>query len=387
MRLLIFDFGSYTYEDIYDSLRDMGVSMRVVSYSFRDKNNDEFFEHRFSKVLHEEKYDAVFSVNFFPLVAKCCYRENIKYISWSYDNPLNVKSIEETLGYPTNYVFLFDRIQCLGYINKGFTNIYHMPLAVNPKRLEAINLTKAEHERFDSEISFVGKLYDTDFAKYRALTNDFQKGFIDSTMNAQKNLYGGFLLENSITEEFVEGINASIKESHPDSNFKLNRESLIYAMSAEITRNERLTILGFLSRHHELKMYTREKNEILSNAKFCGSCGYLDEMPRIFKASKVNLNISLKCIQSGIPLRCMDICGAGGFLLSNYQPELDEFFINGEEIVLYESVEDAIEKAEFYLKHDDLRRKIAANGHIKVVTEFNYKNQFAKIFEIAGLDV
>jgi len=385
MRLLIFDFGSYTYDDVSDGIRRLGIEYKSVAYHFNDKNHDDFFEHRFTKVLRDGEYDAVFSVNYFPLVAKCCYENNILYLSWSYDNPLNVPDIENTLGYSTNRVFLFDRAQVAGYQGMGFDNIFHLPLAVNTHRLDSLIISREEHRRFDSEISFVGKLYDSDFDSFRALCSEYQKGYLDSVMNAQQNLYGAYLLDELIDDIFVDEINKFIVEGHPDTEFRLNKEALVYAMAANITRRDRLVILGILSRHHELKLYTREINEYLSGAQYCGSCGYLDEMPKVFRCSKINLNITFKGIQTGIPLRCMDVMGAGGFLLSAYQPELDEFFVNGQELVMYESVEDAIEKAEFYLNHEEIRKKIAVSGHERVSRDYSYEKQLMKMFSCVGI--
>ena len=42
----------------------------------------------------------------------------------------------------------------------------------------------------------------------------------------------------------------------------------------------------------------------------------------------------------------MDILGAGGFLLSNYQPELAEYFEDGKEVVMYHSRADLVEKVQ-----------------------------------------
>ena len=112
---------------------------------------------------------------------------------------------------------------------------------------------------------------------------------------------------------------------------------------------------------------------------------YSTKMPLLFKSTKVNINPSLRLIRTGIPQRALDIMGAGGFLLSNYQPELAEFFENGEEAVMYDSVQDAVEKCDYYIRHDDERRRIARNGYIKVKNEFNYEKQLRKMFELAGL--
>lgn len=387
MKLLVFEWGAYTQPDINACFDKYHIKYRIVSYHFNNKNEDSFFLHRFPKFLTEDSYDAVFSVNYFPLVAQVCMEHNIKYLSWSYDNPLNVHNIEDTLGFSTNYVFLFDKKQAEGYRNKGFQNVFHLPLAVNTDRLDKIVLTQKECELYRSEISFVGKLYQSPLGDYMSAMEDYVKGFIDSICEAQLKLYGCYFIDDLLTDEFMKRINTHYHTLKPDTEFYLTKEALSYACAAQVTRKERLLLLGLLSAHHQLKLYSREQNELLKNAEYMGNCSYLYQMPRIFKASDINLNITLKILQTGIPLRALDILGCGGFLLSNYQEELAENFEHEKEIVLYESIEDACEKADFYTKHSELKKKIAGNGYQKTKEEFSYKKQLAALFETAGIDL
>ena len=95
-------------------------------------------------------------------------------------------------------------------------------------------------------------------------------------------------------------------------------------------------------------------------------------MTEVFATSKININISLRSILTGIPLRVVDILGAGGFCLTNYQAELSEYFENGCELVWFDSPEDLIDKAEYYLAHNDEREQIAANGHEAAEKLFSY---------------
>lgn len=385
MKLLIFEWGAYTQPDINACFDRCHIDYRIVSYHFENKNEDAFFSHRFPAFLKEDAYDAVFSVNYFPLVAEACYQNRIKYLSWSYDNPLNVPDIEATLGLPTNYVFLFDKIQVNSYAKKGFRNVYHLPLAVNTDRLDKIRLTKSERSLFQSEISFVGKLYRSPLEEYMAAMDDYCKGYIDSICETQFKLYGCYLIDNAITDSLLERINGHYRELKADTRFRLSKEALSYACAAQITRKERLLLLSLLSAHYQVKLYSREQNEILKQVQYMGSARYLSDMPKVFKASAVNLNITLKILQTGMPLRTLDILGAGGFLLSNYQEELAENFINEEEVVLYESIEDAYAKADFYLKHEDLRQRIARSGYEKAKQFFSYEVQLSKLFKQAGL--
>lgn len=108
-------------------------------------------------------------------------------------------------------------------------------------------------------------------------------------------------------------------------------------------------------------------------------------MPGVFRCSRLNLCPTLKSIQSGIPLRSLDIMGAGGVLFSNFQPELAEYFESGKDLILYESMEDAFAKADFYLKHEELRKEIARSGYERIRQDFSYPDRIRQMFETAGL--
>lgn len=110
-----------------------------------------------------------------------------------------------------------------------------------------------------------------------------------------------------------------------------------------------------------VELYTHHPSSLLPKAEYIGPVDYYDTMPYIFQHSRINLNITLKSIHSGIPLRCMDIMGSGGFLLTNYQEDFLDDFQPGEDLVFYESEDDFLDKITYYLSHDAERRQIAAN--------------------------
>lgn len=103
------------------------------------------------------------------------------------------------------------------------------------------------------------------------------------------------------------------------------------------------------------------------------------EMPLVFKYSKINLNITLRSIRNGIPLRAMDIMGAGGFLLTNYQNDFSMHFVDGEDYVSYSDREDMLNKIKYYLEHEDERKMIAENGCRKVREEHTYTQRLSEI--------
>ena len=296
-----------------------------------------------------------------------------------------MEHIEETLNNPVNYVFLFDKIQFWNYAQKGFETVYHLPLGVNRSRLLNFNASKNDYQKYGAEVSFVGNLYESKVHELLAPMNEYTKGYLKSLMHLQSQIYGYYLFNELISEELIEDINSQYAALNPDTKFKISKAALTFAMASEVTRNERLILLNLCGRRHNTKFYSYDKCDLIKDVFNCGSLDYVTEMPKVFATSKINLNPSLRIIQTGIPLRAFDIMGAGGFLLSNYQEELAEYFVNEEDMVIYESVEDALDKINFYLLHEELRSKIAENGRRKTLEEHSLQECFEKIVNVAGI--
>lgn len=383
MNILFYDMGSYTYQDFLYYLQAAGHTCQTVYYHFPDKFEDPFFCKRFSEYLITDTYDCVVSVNFFPLVALLCYQHHIKYLSWCYDSPLEERLLEY-FHYETNYIFLFDRIEVSQYQAMGYDHIYHLPLAVNAERLNKLTFGFKQTAHFQGDISFVGQIYNSPLEPLLYAANDTVKGYIEGILQSQLRVYGYYFVDELITDYLLEEINNSFQKLG-QSSVILNRRGLSYAIATEITHLERSFLLEELAELCDVRFYTTGTYSLSPKVKLCGPAKYHDEMPCIFRNSKLNLNPTLKCIQSGIPLRALDIMGAGGVLLSNFQPELAEYFEDGTDVIMYSSMEDAIDKADFYLRNDSLREKIAASGYLRVSEEFTYPSRIRQMMEIAQL--
>lgn len=384
MNILFYDMGSYTYQDFLYYLEKAGHHCRTVYYHFPDKFEDDFFVHRFSVYLAEASYDVVISVNFFPLVAQLCYQHHIKYLSWCYDSPLEER-LKVHFAYETNYIFLFDRIEVAQYRAEGYTQVFHLPLAVNTKRLDALSYTPAQIASYQADVSFVGHLYDSPLDALLYLADEYCKGFVEGLIQAQLRIYGYNFLDTLITDELLERLNDAYKKMGQMA-VTLNRRGLSFAIAAQITHLERTFLIEQMGELYDTRFYSTKPYGFTTPVKSCGPVKYHTQMPGVFRYSRLNLCPTLKSIQSGIPLRSLDIMGAKGVLLSNYQPELAEYFEDERDLLLYESMEDAFAKADFYLKHEDLRKEIALNGYRKVCEEFSYPDKIRQMFEQAQLD-
>ncbi len=385
MKLLIYHWNSYFQYDIFELCKEQNISFQIFEWKFESKNCDEKFDKWFCDTIDEKEYDALLSVNYYPVLSEVCAKKQMKYIAWCYDAPLNVERIEETLGNPNNYVFLFDKVQFEGYAQKGFQTVYHLPLGVNRSRLMKLKISDEEYEKYAAEVSFVGNLYESRLYDFISPLDDYTKGYLQTLGDIQFMIYGYYLFDELISEELITNINSQYLAKNPNTKLYLSKQALTFAMASEVTRRERLILLSLCGKRYCTKFYSYDNSDLIKGVIQCGSVDYIQETPKVFACSKINLNPSLRIIQTGIPLRAFDIMGAGGFLLSNYQEELLEHYENGVDMVIYESMEDAIEKVEYYLKHDDIRCKIAENGRRKTLEEHSLQECMAKILETAGI--
>ena len=380
MNILLYDFlNSYIQPDLVYYLEKMGHHCTNVLYRQQfDRYNDESFKTRMERDLKSGHYDLVLTTNFWPVVSKVCKAKDIKYVSWFFDSPPNLPTAE-CMEYECNRIYFFARADYEKYKAMGLDNVYYLPLAVNVDRLSKVAVDEG---KFGSEISFVGRLYESMLPALMSHMDDYQKGFIDGIIKIQLQLYGGYIIDDVITEEFTESVRKRYK-SLSDKAIQVSQKELAWAVASHVTHLERMTLLSILGKRHQVKLYTFELSEdekrILESVEFCGSVDYLSEMPQVFSASKINLCPVLKANKSGIPLRALDVMGCGGFLLSSYQSELYEYFLDGEECVMYTSLEDAIAKADFYLAHDDLRQQIANAGRARIEEAFRYEDRIEEL--------
>ena len=382
MRILYYLWEEPNDADGMECLKRMGHEVFSFSYPLKDKLNDIAFAKNIEQILKESVYDCIFTFNFFPIISKVACAYHIKYISWVYDSP-HLTLYAKTVFSENNYIFCFDRFEVNRLRAYGVEQIYHMPLAVNTKRLEQV-FSKVEEMKYSYEVSFLGNLYNNEYNFFDQIRNmpEYYKGFFDGLIKTQTQIFGCDVAAEVITEALYEKIKTFVAINLEPEMFIREREVFLNFVQRKVTVEERPEILRKISEKYSLSHFAYEKAPTLTQVNFCGYADYMKEMPFVFRGSKINLNITLRSILSGIPLRCMDIMGAGGFLLSNYQPELAEFFRDGQEMVMYESQDDLMGKIEYYLSHEKERKDIAMCGKEKIEKEFSYEKKLSDIFRI-----
>lgn len=259
MNILLHDFGSYIQPDLIAHLSDMGHHCKNLIYPLPNPLEDEYYEKYIAAHLNAGQYDCVISTNFLPLLAKICYRHNTKYLAWSYDSPLP-KEHMEYYAYPTTYLFLFDRLEVEDFRKMGLTNVYHLPLAVNTKRLSTIAVSDADRERFTCDLSFVGRFYESQLNKILSSQDEYTIGFIKALTDAQFKFSGFPLLEDIIDDTLLKRINDNLTQRgvvfHSGQQSGITKAALLLCMNYQITHNERIILLRLMNSFCKVHLYS-----------------------------------------------------------------------------------------------------------------------------------
>lgn len=375
MRILFWQWNAFLEKGIEEAFRKMNMTYDVFPYVLQNWEKEDVFLEKLERQIRENPYDVVFSVNYTPLISQICKDFSMYYISWVYDSPVHIRNTE-AMREACNRIYFFDRGQAQQYQEAGIP-AYHLPLAASSEVFAAASVR--EKTAYGGQVALVGQLYQTDYLKYAALLEEYQRGYLEGLIRSQQQVYGGYFLGGLVTDELLEKLNARYREVS-DGKIQIDQRQLEFLLASEVTGRERYLALALLSNRYKVSLYSKNRDERLKNVVQMGYVDYYTQMPQVFAKTQVNLNISLKTIQTGIPLRVLDVLACGGFLISNYQAEMEEYFRLGEDLVVYESLEDLVCKTDFYLGHESERLRIAENGKRRMEESFRFEDRIREMF-------
>ncbi len=382
--------------DYINGLKKLGFEVEIMDagkiYSLKPADS-------LDKILNffdDKDFCFVFTINYFDFVSEACYIHGIPYIAWAYDSPINISDLKKA-DHNTTHIFLFDSSEVENYRKRGLNNVHYVPLAVDISKYDNISCSAEDIKKYKAQVSFVGRLYENHLNEYLNYLTDYKKAFFNAVVDYNVGLYDSYGVEDAFAsigfDEKSEKafFNAVLKGERKDPMSPIYDLSEVFSRvglltQQTITNRERLILISVLSNHWDFKLYSSSTHEVFKTTTECGIVNYDTEMPKVFKCSDINLNVTLKTIKTGIPLRCLDIMGCGGFLLTSYQRDMDNDFVDGESIAFFRSLDEAYDKCKYYIEHETERKTVARKGYEIIRSKYSYDEQFRRILRIAGLE-
>ena len=376
--------------DMAETLRKMGyeaeeypVQLEMASYLSDDEIEG------LVAYVKEHQVQVIITIYFVMNAVMAAYKCGIKYAAVLWDAPY-LEIYNQLSKIDNVWISTFDRLERERFRAYGMPHVTYQPLSVNADKVIEWNreIQKTLQGRYIHDISFVGNLYGDnayrDNLKYIPLELQY---YFNSIFEEAAFQWDGV---NRVYGKTSADIVEYIKRVSPEFSLE-NRQDIedvryfeCNCLIREIACIERVLVLNLLAEDHRVTLYTTDREtaeDKLQGVEVCPPVKYGKAASLVYAGSKINLNITLKGIEGGTPLRILDIMSAGGFVMTTYCEETAELFEEDREIVMFRSPEELVEKVDYYLTHDRERKQIARRGYEKVMKCYTYEKKMGELID------
>lgn len=383
MKIIFYRYNSVCEPDYIDAFNKVGLTVVEDNDGSNTKGNIEGKMLRLGNMIADHRPLFVFSINFFPFVSMLCNRLKVKYVAETVDCPV-FELFDKSIEGEFNRVFLFDYKQYESLNKFNSRGIFYLPLGAPVERTTKL---LGDTHNYVYDISFVGSMYKEKdpFLRANLASDDRERinGYIQN--QEEKSPSGLDFIETAITSNDVTLLKNSDRQFYCNERSVMDLDNFVAIndyISPHMAYRERVNIFNAVSERseHKLHLFTRsDTSELGKKIVIHGGVSTLKEMPFVFRQSKINLNITMRSIQTGIPQRIWDVLACGGFLITNDQPEVHEFFKVGEQLETYRTKEELIEKINYYMLHEEERERIAKAGYEEVASKHDVLQRIIQI--------
>lgn len=152
-------------------------------------------------------------------------------------------------------------------------------------------------------------------------------------------------------------------------------EPLAYPKQENFTKHFDVCFIGHVSSRNREDALERLFKEF---PNFDYGQALFEDVATRFGNSKIVFNIAMK---NDTNMRCFEALGTGSFLLTDRVDYIEELFEDKKHLVLYDGLDDMVEKANYYLKHDDERNAIAQAGYEHVMANHTIQHRIDVILK------
>ena len=341
---LLYDYGiksrgfSFEFYNFYDSLKKMNNSENNVYHLPIDNiNNDDekvILNQKLITICKEKKIDLVFFFLFkdefyTDVLIDIKKKYSIPTIAWMADDHWRFENYSKYISPNFSYVITTDKQSLKKYEKNGLYNVIKSQWGVNNFLYKRINNPKIKYD-----VSFVGQPHGNRRQRIEKIKSIFPNTIC----------FGSGWDNNRIEQDDLVNLfnNSAVNLNFSESSFTFDLRSMIKI---------------FFSKN--------SSNKIKINS--------------ILKIKKNILNIkNLKRKQ--IKARVFEIVGSGGFLLTEYAENLEDYFDLEKEICTFQSDQELKDKLKFYKYRSKERNEILEKGYNRAINDHTYEKRFNLIF-------
>lgn len=368
--------GRCIFQDVVKGFMELGHEM--VEFSVKRGSDRELV-----KKIAEFQPNFLFTINHNGLgerITKVLTRRGLPYASWFVDDP-TIRLKREYIS-PYGVIFVWDREYIDPLKDMGFKHVHYLPMATNTEIFKELDLGLEERGRYASNLSFAGMSF---YNYYRGCYKEKEDSKTQMILNeiVIRQAQNPLVSISKIFEDVQKEFSFSLRFSCPDERLLLM--SFLEAAGMALYRKELLKEICDVGLTLAGDDGWRELlNGIDSSGKikFLGWINNRTELPKLYNATKINLNITQSQSKIVFNMRVFDIAGCRAFMLTDYRRDLEELFGMEGKAISYLDKKDLCNRADYYLNHPEERKELAARLQEKALKRHTYRHRMKELVEI-----
>jgi spore maturation protein CgeB len=314
------------------------------------------------------KPDFVFSVNYLGFDDTYRIGDLLNLIGfptavYCVDSPLFILPKPQIPASKVSTTFIWEKTLIPIMAAMGAKDIYYLPLGSDPDKFKLWPGNK-----IDKKFSFVG----------------------DSMLVAQDNMRSRLSSEGvtrayELAEILKSGkrLDVLLDTMTPREVGLQDRRQDIWRLAVwTATAGKRFSLLKTI-KHDDLSIYGDSGwHRVMPTVNLMGRIPYGVQVSEIHSSSYVSINSTNYQMPTAVNQRVFDVPLSGGFVLTDDQEEMNEFFNVGTEAITYSSVEDFHDKAKYYFDNPSERDKVISAGRERVLRDHTYEARFKVMLDV-----
>ncbi len=377
LNIIIYPYSAYLNlaNAVSQSLKDIGYSVSRLACNSADIRQSIF----------ADRPDMLFSLSFSATIARFADDMKIPYVCWELDKIMNEAYVPHTLSPYTHVFTTFS--DDTGRFEKAGANACYLPAAPDMLLDDNYESPDEEFKSYSCDVSFIGSPLIATNNDYLNLIDAIQRAMASGEaelLKAGRSLIGALSRAIKQQEKFSdinvyklpELLDKELKACAPLSLFSFSKHSLCNIIAKQCCGYQRLSYLEKLSPVNVSVYGNEDWSDVKqSHLLYKGKAEFDREAAKIFRASKINLDITRIYALDGFSDRVFNVLRAGGFLMMNRTKNIGQSFNAGKELEVFDTPDEMKQMAEYYLTHETERLDIAERGKARVREEHTVTNR------------
>lgn len=382
-RVLLLTSKYFLMGELEGACRKLGLEHKLLTLAGDSLAHTDFVQRLLEAVL-AFKPDCCITLNHMGVdvegvLMDLLARLELPLASWFVDNPHLIIHLYSRCLSPWTALFTWDADNLESLRRAGFEHVFYLPLGTDPQRF-APQRAASVPEAWKADVSFVGnsmlykvggRLKNGRFPRglllpFRAVS----RAFVDSEQRSVSDF-----LRESFPEVFAQ------YAALPDNEARLAYETAVTWQATRLYRNGCVRrLLPFTPLIVGDSGWKIEFRHEAAQPRYLDALSYYSQLPLFYAHSAINFNCTSKQMKGAVNQRVFDVPAAGGFVLTDWRPQMEQLF-EPHEMACYREPQEIPDLTRHYLSHPDQRRRLTAAARKRVLSCHTWEHRLQEMLE------